>query len=374
MAAIGTLSAGIARIFNDIFDGVIDNLRLLKEPGPDGVQRDRLREDALGRARRGADLTRRLLDFSRPQPLNPRLTDVNHVIVQTVKLLNPILGRDLEFVLQLAPNLVPVIADRSELGVAITNIMTNACDAMLPGGRLTIATRPVHLGPREPIRHSNGIVGDFVVIEASDTGSGMKPEVVARVLEPFFTTREAEGLNGLGLSTVFAFCKRAGGYIEIDSEPGHGTTVRLYLPVHREAGAPIHAAGNIQAVILVVDDDADLRSAVSKQLRRLDYVVIEADSGASGLATIAAGTRVDLLLTDIIMRGTFDGIELAHRVMQQRPDIKVLLMSGFAGARYSENIVNPHPYRLLNKPFGRGELSSAIRQLLGSGEETPVHQ
>jgi CheY-like chemotaxis protein len=241
---------------------------------------------------------------------------------------------------------------------------------MPKGGKLDITTKMVELDTHYAELHLEALPGSYVLIEVSDTGVGIAPEIIDRVFDPFFTTKGAGRGTGLGLSMVYGFTRQSGGHLTVYSEPGLGTTFRMYLPP-----API---GDVEPVVtvdprpavggdetaLVVEDNAPLRQSVARQLGELGYQVLEADCADSALAILTGGDRVDILFTDIVMPGTMDGIDLANQAIKLRPGLKILLTSGFSGVRSASQGMTDFPFRVLNKPYGYTELARVVREVL----------
>ena len=369
MEAIGQLTGGMAHDFNNLLGVITGNLELAAAKLPSG---DRVRariESAIAAAWRGAELTRRLLAFARRQPLQPQRVAPNDIIAKTAKLLHRTLGEAVEIALELSADLWPTLVDPVQLEASLVNLATNARDAMPSGGRLVIATGNRHLDPVYAASHVGVAPGDYVMISVTDTGTGMAPEVLARVFEPFFTTKEVGRGTGLGLSMVFGFMKQSGGHVAAYSEPGAGTTFRLYLPRVVGAGdvealAPPVASPGRGERVLVVEDNAALRRVGVDQLTDLGYRVLQAERAAVALEILARET-VDLLLTDIVMPGGMDGFELARQVRMRWPAVKVVLTSGFpetriAGAPGGAGRSEP----VLSKPYAREDLARALRAAL----------
>jgi PAS domain S-box-containing protein len=370
MEAIGTLTGGMAHDFNNLLGVIIGNLDLLRGFVKENPTIDELAGEALDAALRGADLTRRLLAFARRQPLQPARIDVNELVDGITKLLGRTLGEHIALEVRLAPDLWPVVADPAQLEAAITNLATNARDAMPDGGRLVIATGQRALDADYASLHPEVVPGDFAMIEVSDNGIGMPPDVMARIFEPFFTTKEAGKGTGLGLSMVFGFMKQSGGHISVYSEPGVGTTFRLYL--RRTAdGAEIDARNVVQDVplgrgetVLAVEDNAPLRRIVVRQLTELGYRALEAESASAALA-ILENTDVDLLFSDVVMPGELSGLELARTAVAKRPNLRVLLTSGFPGTKIAGSLGEAATARLLSKPYRKADLGRALRAAFG---------
>jgi len=370
MEAIGNLSGGMAHDFNNLLGVVIGNLDLLRELLPSKSEALELADESLAAALRGAELTRRLLAFARRQPLAPQRIALNDLVANIVKLLQRTLGEQIEIALDLAAFVWPVVVDPAQLEAAIANLATNARDAMPRGGKLTIATANRRLDDDYAALHADVTVGDYALIEVSDIGTGMTPEVMAKIFEPFYTTKAEGKGTGLGLSMVFGFIKQSGGHITVYSEPGAGTTFRLYLPRSLEGAfaeemeprADVPRAGGES--VLAVEDNAALRRVVVRQLTDLGYRVVEADGAAAALALMER-EKIDLLFSDVVMPGDMDGYALAQRVAERWPRVKIVLTSGFPETNVSETFGAVAPtIRLLSKPYRRDELARAIREAL----------
>ena len=309
-----------------------------------------------------------MLAFSRKQPLSPKRTDINGLVTTTGKLLRRALGEQVEIESALADGLWAVNIDRAQLETALVNLCINARDAMPGGGKLTIETSNVTLDEAFVAHSPDVAAGDYAMLSITDTGTGIPPEMLAKVFEPFFTTKGVGKGTGLGLSMVYGFIKQSNGHIAIDSEVGRGTTFKLYLP--RSVGEkeeatvcqPSPLPGGRER-ILVVEDDAQVRASVVRQLQRLGYTVSQAPDGAVGVAAFEAATQpYDLLLTDVIMPGPLNGKALADEVARRWPKTRVLFMSG-----YSEDVITHHGrldagVRLLSKPFRMTDLATTIRE------------
>jgi signal transduction histidine kinase/CheY-like chemotaxis protein len=371
MEAIGNLTGGLAHDFNNLLGIIIGNLDLLRGQPGGGVTKDpnlnQLSSEALDAALRGADLTRRLLAFARRQTLQPQRTDLNELIEGISKLLRRTLGADIEIKLNLEPHLWPANVDPSQLGASLINIVNNARDAMPKGGTLTIATSNSHLDEDYVAAYADLAPGDYTLIEVSDTGTGIPPEMLNHIYDPFFTTKEQGKGTGLGLSMVFGFTKQSAGHINVYSEVGHGTTFRLYLPRDRTAAAAPEAPkatmhkGN--ETVLAVEDNEGLRRVVVRQLNELGYRVLEAPDGAAALKVLER-EPVDLLFTDIMMPGGLSGYDLAKQAAARWPSLKVLLTSGFPETKLNGNGNASVKMHLLTKPYRKGDLASALRKAL----------
>ncbi|RAI59964.1 histidine kinase [Roseicella frigidaeris] len=371
MQAMGQLTGGIAHDFNNLLAVILGNLELIRpklDPGsPLLVRIDR----AIWGARRGAALTQQLLAFARKQPLAPAPINVSALLPDMANLLRRTLGAHIEVRVVDAAGLWPAMADATQVESALLNLALNARDAMPEGGRLTIEAANKVLDADYAARHAEVTPGDYVMLAVSDTGCGMPPEVLARVFEPFFTTKEPGKGTGLGLAMVFGFVKQSGGHVKVYSEPGEGTTVRIYLPraiAGLTAGAlhPVAPAalpgGN--AAVLLLEDDARVREVTAAMLRELGYGVQEAGDGAEALRLVEAGAPIDLLLADIVLPGGMKGNEVARRLAPLRPGLRVLFMSG-----YTENAIVHHGrlddgVHLIGKPFTREQLALKIAEVL----------
>jgi PAS domain S-box-containing protein len=370
MEAIGNLTGGMAHDFNNMLGVIIGNVDLLRDLKKDDAAVEELTHEALGAAFRGADLTRRLLAFARQQPLRPQCVDVNELVSGITRLLSRTLGEDIEISLDLYPDVWPVVIDPAQLESSLTNLATNARDAMPDGGRLMVVTRNRILDADYAAQHADVAAGGYAMIEVGDTGTGMTQQVINRIFEPFFTTKRRDKGTGLGLSMVFGFIKQSGGHVTVYSEPGMGTTFRLFLPRMMENVTAIeessakslpHGRGE---TVLVVEDNAALRRVVARQLGELGYRVLEAENAAAGLRLLER-ENIDLLLTDVVMPGGTNGRELARRARQRWPRIKVVFTSGFSETRL---IGEAGPLAactpLLSKPYRKEELASAAREAL----------
>jgi PAS domain S-box-containing protein len=375
LEAIGQLTGGLAHDFNNLLAVVIGNLDTLHDrleadrPDPRATE---LVNAALAAAVRGGDLTQRLLAFARQQPLAPRLTDVNDLVSNIIKLLVRILGEHIEVSLSLAHKVPPVLVDQVQLEAALTNLATNARDAMPRGGRLVISTGSQYLDADNASQVPDVSPGEYATIDVRDEGQGMDQSTMERIFEPFFTTKEVGKGTGLGLSMVFGFVKQSNGHITVQSSVGAGTTFRLYLPRvknEREATeAPVRSVvlGSNETILVVEDNDA-LRDVVVRQLKEFGYRVLAAGDAARALALLAQ-EPVDLLLTDIVMPGGTSGVELARIAVERQPSLKIALTSGFPDGEIRDLAESGAVPVLLHKPYRRAELAQVIRQALGKDD------
>jgi two-component system, cell cycle sensor histidine kinase and response regulator CckA len=377
MESIGQLTGGLAHDFNNLLGIIIGNIDLLRERLGDDADADELAREALDAAARGADLTRRLLQFARRQPLQSRRMDANELLRETVKLLRRMLGDAIEVTLETAPGLWETVADPTQLQATIINLATNARDAMPQGGRLSISTANTALD-RDYVDQNPGVVpGEYVVMTVADTGCGMAPDVRTRIFEPFFTTKGRDKGSGLGLSMVYGFIKQSDGHIGVYSEEGLGTSFKIYLPrapggadaIAAAAGQePPERSGGRGETVLVVEDNPGMRRVAARQLRDLGYRVVEAENAAAALERLAAGP-VALLFSDVLMPGGASGFDLARSAMARWPRLKVVLTSGFPDVTLREKMGIPAAIVLLGKPYRKDELATVIRKALDAGSE-----
>lgn len=372
MQAIGQLTGGIAHDFNNLLTVILGNLELARiKLDPQNAVAPNI-ERSLWAAQRGGTLTSQLLAFARKQPLAPAQIDLSAHLPELVPLLRRTLGEHIDVRFVDSAGLWPAMADPAQLESAVLNLALNARDAMPGGGRLTIELANKVLDEPYARAHSEVTPGDYVMVGVSDTGHGMTPDVVARVFEPFFTTKTEGRGTGLGLAMVFGFIKQSGGHVKIYSEPGEGTSVKMYLPravgAAKPGGQRISVPADLprgSATVLVVEDEAGVREIAVAILRSLGYRVLEAPDGDEGLLVFGAhAAEIDMLLTDVVLPGKVRGRELAERVTAMRPEVRVLFMSG-----YTENSIVHHGrlddgVHLLGKPFKRDQLARKVAEVL----------
>ena len=371
MEALGQLSGGVAHDFNNLLHVIINCIEILQRrlPALDSESRSFL--DMIKRsASRAASLTQRMLAFSRQQPLEPRPINPNKLVSGMVDLLQRALGESVELETVLGGGTWAVSADANQLESAMLNLAINARDAMPNGGKLTIETTNAFLDETYAAVNAEVKHGQYAMIAVSDTGVGMTEEVRAKAFDPFFTTKESGQGTGLGLSQVYGFIKQSGGHVKIYSEPGHGTTVKLYLPrlVGAEGEEPRHdvAAAPLlgSEAILVVEDDEDVRVFTSEVLRQLGYRVLVAADAGSALQALEQAPDVRLLFTDVGLPNGTNGRELASEVLQRRPGIKVLFTTGYArNAIVHHGRLDPGVH-LIVKPFTQSALAGKVREVL----------
>ncbi|RZL37345.1 MAG: PAS domain S-box protein [Rubrivivax sp.] len=374
MEAVGQLTGGIAHDFNNMLAVVISSLDLLDRKFlKDDARAMRYVDAARNGARRAAQLTQRLLAFSRQQPLKPESLDINQLVAGMSDLLRHSLGGAVRLETVQAGGLWRTHADPNQLESAILNLAVNGRDAMEASGeaRLTIETANCHLDERYAVEHPGLQPGQYVMIAVTDTGTGMPPEVVAKAFDPFFTTKEVGRGTGLGLSQVYGFVKQSGGHVRIYSEMGQGTTVKLYMPrllgAHVEGDAATAAAdvpqGDGLELVLVVEDEAMVRQLSIDALQELGYRVLEADGAEAALKLLDAHPDIALLFTDVVMPG-LNGRKLADEARRRRPELKVLFTTGYTRNAVVHNGVLDPGVHLIGKPFTLEELGVRVRQLL----------
>lgn len=366
MEAIGQLSSGIAHDFNNLLTIVVGNLSILKEQANANPAILNLVEPALEAGKRGAQLVQRLLSFSRQQPLRPFVINIRNLVED----ITPLLQRSLSsrITLTLAFNHEPLIAriDAHQLENALLNLAVNARDAMPDGGSLRFHAHRTSLDNLSS-REYDVVPGDYILIDVSDTGAGMEPEIQARIFEPFFTTKDFGRGSGLGLSMVYGFAKQSGGGIMVRSEPDKGTVMSLALPVHHEAPEE-QALNNAETgisrsgqLVLLVDDDPDVRQVIRNQLLDLGHPVLEADNTAHALELVRNIQDIAIVVTDVIMPGSRNGRDMARDVKSLRPQLHIIIMSGFEDLLKDKSGYEGE-FISLNKPFSKHELAIALGQ------------
>jgi len=377
LEAIGQLTSGVAHDFNNLLTVILGNVGFLEEdtpPGPEAARTRRRLDHVRAAAERGARLTAQLLAFSRRQRLEPRPVDLNETVSSLRELLQSTMGGAIRLETVLNADLWPAMVDPTQIEMIILNLAINARDAMEVGGGLTVETGNVSLGA--PVRPEEPSPGDYVALTVSDTGCGMTEDVLAKAFEPFFTTKGPGRGSGLGLAQVHGFAKQSGGGVRIDTRPGEGTSVKVYLPrapVDQAAGGPPKPqacdppGARLQARILLVDDDSAVRDVTSTILKDLGYAVVEAGSGGAALETLKA-QRFDLLLVDYAMPG-MNGMETAVAAHEIAPTMPVLFVTGYADLTALREVGE---HRIVQKPFRDKELERKVRQVLGSGATANV--
>jgi signal transduction histidine kinase len=366
LEALGKLTGGVAHDFNNLLSIIMGTHELI-ERRTDNEEIRRLVRVAQRGASRAARLVETLLAFARKQPLRPQTANPNALIKEFAPVLKGALGDTIELQLVLSPTVHPCNVDPAQFQSALLNLITNSAVAMSQGGRVTIETENVDLAAAQELM-AELPVGDYVRITVSDTGTGMPADVVARAFEPFFTTKDIGKGTGLGLSQLYGFAKQSGGHAELTSEPGVGTTVRLYLPrsmvpQNEIAATPpssVLAGAGHGTNVLVVDDDSEVRAVTAETLRELGYHVSEAANGPQALAMVAAGEKVDVVLTDYAMPQGMNGRQLSQRLAAFKPDIKVVVISG----NRMDFVEDAGEVLVLQKPIRQTDLHQAIQSVL----------
>lgn len=380
LEALGQLVGGIAHDFNNILTAVTGYAQMAHdEAEADSRIRQHLKQ-VLRSGQRATDLTRKLLTFGRRQLIQPKLVDINELIRDFHKMAIRMIGEDIQLVMKPGEDLPPVMADPGQMEQVLMNLVVNARDAIHEGGRrqervITIRTGERILTKEYVSRHYGATPGRHLSLEVSDTGSGMTPEVKKRLFEPFFTTKRESHGTGLGLATVYGIVKQNKGSIFVYSEPGEGTTFRVFWPIegnrmiHRETEVGVEASREPvlvrgEGVVLVVEDEEEVRSIATEILSEAGYTVLEADSGEAALDRLREyGGNLDLLFTDLVMTG-MDGLELGRRVLQIVPRLPILFSSGYSEEMLTRKGLKPDQY-FLPKPYTAAELTQAVARLLG---------
>jgi len=371
MQTIGRLAGGIAHDFNNILGVIMGCVELIEKnfAFPDLLSKHS--SEIKKAAERAASLTRQLLAFSKQQILQPKIIDLNAVVERVSSLISRMIGKDVELVFAPSPDLGSVKADSSQIEQILMNLAVNARDAMPEGGKLVIRTANADLDETYARQHAGARAGAYVMMSVSDTGEGINPDVMPQIFEPFFTTRDQGKGTGLGLATVYGIVKQSGGCIYVYSEPGNGTTFKIYLPQVSGPAAPLESVGpevtgipRGSETILLVEDQEQLRELIRGVLEEYGYTVLEAQDTQTALRVVEeTDLRIDLVLTDVSMPGK-SGRHFIRILKHTRPDIRVLYMSGYAGDPFADALELDAP--LLEKPFSNKVLLTKIRQVLES--------
>jgi len=369
MEALGKLTGGVAHDFNNLLQVIGGNLELLTADVAGNERAATRLEIALQAVWRGSKLASQLLAYARLQPLSPKVVNLGRLIRGTDEMVRRALGSAIEIETVIASGLWNTHVDPVQVETSLLNLAVNARDAMNGRGRLTIEAGNADLDESYAARHPDAAPGQYVTLAVSDTGSGIAPDIVEKVFDPFFTTKEEGQGTGLGLSLVHGFVKQSGGHVEICSNGGEGTTVRLYLP--RSVGSEDQPAepessqviGGSETVLLV-EDDEDVRATTAEMLSGLGYTVLLAKDADAALVTLDSAIDIDLLFTDIVMPGALSTQELARRAQRTRPGIAVLFTSGYAGSTVLHGRFD-HGVHLIAKPYTREQLDRKLRHALG---------
>jgi PAS domain S-box-containing protein len=372
MEMVGQLSGGIAHDFNNLLTVIVGNAEHLSDQLKPRQDLRRFADDICQAGERGAELTQRLLAFSRRQLLKPHPIDCHDLLDSMHKLLRRTLRENIEIKTAFHPGTILAFADRAQLESAVLNLALNAQDAMPAGGHLTVSTRLASLDDHYRSQHPEVEPGEYALIAVTDDGEGMTAEVAARAFEPFYTTKEVGQGSGLGLSMVYGFVKQSNGHISIYSEPGLGTTVRIYLPhvAPNTPGAQIPPAEDAipkgHETILIAEDDPFVRSSVILRVETLGYKVIAAVNGDDALSKLRAHPEIAVLFTDIVMPGGMSGWELADQARQIRPGLPVVYSSGYALETLVKEGRAPEQSIILTKPYRKSELAHRLREALAT--------
>ena len=373
MEAVGQLTGGLAHDFNNLLTVIVGNLDALESILVNQPKAQECAVDALKASLRGAELTKQLLAFSRRQQLQSQIIDLNEVVTGTTSLLRRTLGENIEISAKFSEGLWRAEADPAQVESALLNLAVNARDAMPNGGSLTIETANKILDAQYAADNVEVTPGEYAMLAVTDTGTGIPQSIIDRVFDPFFTTKPVGQGTGLGLSMIYGFAKQSGGHIKIYSEEGHGTTVRLYLPKTKRADfAPVeaHDVDETQLrsrgeVILVVEDNEDVRNVVVRQLSSLGYKTMEAADVADAIEALKNPGQIDLIFTDVVMPGKLNVQDLNRRAAEVRPGLPVLFTSGFSENALPSDLFFDRKNALLSKPYRKQELARKVREALG---------
>jgi signal transduction histidine kinase/ActR/RegA family two-component response regulator len=371
LEAIGQLTGGIAHDFNNLLMVVSGNAGLLNENARDDAVRRRA-SAIMQAAERGQRLTRQLLAFSRRRTLRPEPVDLRQRLHEIVEMLSRSLPEDIEVTVEMPEDIWPVVIDRAEFELALLNIGVNARDAMPRGGQFRIEARNAAL--RVGDMASNGLSGEFVAVSLSDTGSGMTADALARAFEPFFTTKEVGLGSGLGLSQVYGFAKQSGGTAVLASAVGMGTSITLFLPHAAKSSVALHSAeagavlAATRARILLVEDDREVAAVTAELLQEIGCQAVHVSDGRAALAMLERDVKIELVMSDIVMPGDVSGIDLARMLRERRPDLPVLLATGYS--KYARQAVS-EGFELIEKPYGRDMLAASIQRAVARGQHAP---
>jgi PAS domain S-box-containing protein len=379
MEAIGQLTGGIAHDFNNLLGVIIGNLDLLDRLVAGNEAAVKRVQTAQKAAMRGADITRRLLMFSSNEELKPSTVLLGDSIQNMIELAGHALGADIKITTHVDASVPPLFVDPEGLESALLNLVVNARDAMPKGGSILIDSKVQNLEGSHPAVHAGDLrAGRYICVSVTDTGSGMSRETLERAFEPFFTTKPRNKGTGLGLAMVYGFAKKSGGAVHAYSELGHGTTVSLYLPQVADlsrplpAGAPKTLNAKLGGTVLVVDDEVDLLDVALTYLAEMGFRSYEAIDGASALEAIAQHSEIDLMVTDIVMPGGMNGVDLVQRARVLRPDLKIVYSSGFPAEALAERSMQLVDGPMLHKPYQRADFAAIIHRVMEGNDATPA--
>lgn len=377
MEAIGEMTGGLAHDFNNLLAVIITNLEMISQRAPSDPITHRMIARAVEASERSGQMIQRLLAFSRKQSLTPKVIDLNALILRVRDMIAKPLGEEIEIGLAICEDLWLCQADAAQVESAIINLAINARDAMPDGGTLTIESDNIVLGRNSPMIGATAKPGEYVMLAVADTGTGMAPDVLARCIEPFFTTKDIGKGSGLGLSMVFGLANQSGGYLDIASLPGHGTTVRIYLPrvlmepdrSKEPRAMPAESTGTSpdengrRIHVLVVEDDADLRASSVTAMESCGYRATATGDGPSALSALDANPDIEILFSDVILPGGMNGVKLAEEAVRRRPGLLVLLTSGYSGDALARKESPNFSWQILKKPYRFAELRDMLTRL-----------
>jgi CheY-like chemotaxis protein len=371
MVGFGQLAGGVAHDFNNILSVIQMQSGLLKSSGELSPEQVTFADEIQTTVQRAAALTRQLLLFSRREVFQPRDLDLNETVTNMTKMLQRVLGETIQMELKLAPRPAFIHADPGMIDQVLMNLTVNARDAMPNGGRLIIETAVVEFDALAASLSLNGRAGSFVCLSVSDSGCGIAPEILPKIFEPFFTTKEPGKGTGLGLATVFGIVQQHQGWVSVYSEPGNGASFRIYLPQLVRDTTPKRAQQDRpemrggKETILLAEDDPILCASVHRALAKLGYTILEARSGSRALETWKTNSsRIDLLLTDLVMPGGMTGKELGQLILKDNPKLKVIYMSGYSAEIAGRDFALEEGFNFLVKPFQVEKLAATIRARL----------
>ena len=375
MEAVGRLTGGVAHDFNNLLTVIMGNVQLLGRMMNGDEKANARLDKIMGAAKSGAELTRRLLTFSRQQVLETGTVDISELVTDMEDMLRRTVSESIVVTTAVSDKPCLGRTDRNQLEHALLNLCVNARDAMPDGGCLTIQTKPTQLSAAYAAMHSEVRPGDYVEIAVSDTGTGIAPEIMDKIFEPFFTTKEKGKGTGLGLSSIFGFMKQSGGHVSVYSELGHGTTFRLYIPAAEgvaetaeDADRPASRSnGTHNATLLVVEDDDGVRDIAVSKLSEAGYQVVEACNGPTGLQTFVDHPEIEMVFSDVIMPGGMTGPQMMELIRKQRPEIPVLFASGYAEDALRERNGWLEGSKFIAKPYDMAELLTTVETLLEEG-------
>jgi signal transduction histidine kinase len=380
MEAVGQLTGGIAHDFNNLLTVILGCSEFIGEEAKENPRLSKMAKMILDAAQRGADLTHRMLAFARRQALLPKPVDVNRMVANMESILRRTLSADIDMEVIQSREDCTALVDLTQLESALLNLCVNARDAMPKGGKLIVETGIATLDSSYAEENADVTPGQYILISVSDTGCGISPENLDRVFDPFFTTKEVGKGTGLGLSMVYGFVKQSQGHVKIYSESGHGTSVKLYLPMADQKSEPFNQEATLIAdlhgseVILLVEDNEPVREFAKTQLLHLGYQVLEAANGKDALAILREHPEIELLFTDVVMPGGLNGRELALEARKLYPALKVLFCSGYAESAILHLGLLDEDVQLLNKPYSRLQLARRIRGMLTASQSAPTEE